>query len=63
MHVWDVPADAALHAGTEHFCGCGAFMQVRPNYYKHDWSAYPKTPEESPAEAVLKNGKYTLVVK
>ncbi len=40
-----------------------AFMQVRPNYYKHDWSAYPKTPEESPAEAVLKNGKYTLVVK
>ena len=40
-----------------------AFNTRRPNYYTHDWSQYPKTPEETPADVVLKDGKYTLVVK
>ncbi|MBQ9890594.1 MAG: hypothetical protein IJM39_04210 [Firmicutes bacterium] len=40
-----------------------AFGNLRPNYYEHDWSLFPKTPEESPAKVVLKNGKYTLVVE
>ena len=40
-----------------------AFSEIRPNYYSHDWSQYPKTPETSPASVVLKNGKYTLVTE
>ena len=40
-----------------------AFGNLRPNYYEHDWSQFPATPEETPADVVLKNGKYTLVVK
>ena len=40
-----------------------AFNEVRPNYYNHDWSQYPKTPETSPASVVLRNGKYMLMVE
>ena len=34
----------------------------RPNYYTHDTEGLPETPEKSPAEAVYKDGDYTLVV-
>ena len=40
-----------------------AFNELRPDYYTHDWAQYPATPLESPAEVVLKNGKYALVIK
>ena len=39
-----------------------AFHETRANYYTHDWSKYPATPETSPAQVVVKNGRYTLVV-
>ena len=40
-----------------------AFNQRRANYYNHDWDKFPATPTTSPAEVVLKNGQYTLVIK
>ena len=40
-----------------------AFGELRPNYYEHDWSKFPATPEESPATVVHKNGKYILMVE
>ena len=40
-----------------------AFNETRANYYNHDWSQFPATPEESPATVVVKNGRYTLVTE